>query len=348
MKIEKLTEDLFEAYEAYVLAQNHALFYHSILFYHFLKKLLNCTPHYLVALEEGHICGVLPLMKQSGLYGTVYNSLPFYGSNGSILSSNPESFSLLLKTYQELIQQPDVATATLVTSPFVDQDYSDLYRNRTTDVVTDRRTSQVTRLIVDREALLKTFDGSARRNIQKALNSGIAVSTDWSQVNFLYEVHLENMREIGGRPKPEPFFTLLNKVFKNHPHCQLYVAKKDQEPIAALLLFYYNKTVEYYIPVIKESFRSLQPLALIIYQAMCEASSMGYRWWNWGGTWLSQKGVYQFKKKWGAIEQEYQYHVSVRNPSIYGARAEALSLGYPYFFVIPFHELRTEVGLVQE
>ena len=77
------------------------------------------------------------------------------------------------------------------------------------------------------------------------------------------------------------------------------IAEYENKVIAALLVFLYNQPAEYYTPVILNEYRPLQPMSGLIYQAMQEAITCGMKWWNWGGTWKSQDGVYRFKKSWG-------------------------------------------------
>ena len=43
-------------------------------------------------------------------------------------------------------------------------------------------------------------------------------------------------------------------------------------------------------------------MALILNKAFDDAKMKGYKYWNWGGTWLSQKGVFRFKKKNGELK----------------------------------------------
>ena len=40
--------------------------------------------------------------------------------------------------------------------------------------------------------------------------------------------------------------------------------------------------------------------SLLIFEVMLDAVEKNYEYWNCEGTWESQKGVYDFKKKWGA------------------------------------------------
>jgi lipid II:glycine glycyltransferase (peptidoglycan interpeptide bridge formation enzyme) len=121
---------------------------------------------------------------------------------------------------------------------------------------------------------------------------------------------------------------------------RLHVAERGGEPLAALLTFEAATTVEYVMPVVIESARTLQPTAAIIAAAMAEASSRGCTRWNWGGTWLTQEGVYRFKKKWGADERRYRYYVTVNDESVRARSAADLAAAYPWYFTLPYASLQ--------
>jgi lipid II:glycine glycyltransferase (peptidoglycan interpeptide bridge formation enzyme) len=124
----------------------------------------------------------------------------------------------------------------------------------------------------------------------------------------------------------------------------LYVAKKDGRVIAGLLIFYFNQMVEYYTPAIDSDCASIQPLSLLLITAMAEASRRKFVWWNWGGTWTSQTGVYRFKKKWGALERNYYYYTQLNTDAILSWSSTKILGTFPNFFVVPFSALNTIGG----
>ncbi|MEM5777471.1 MAG: peptidoglycan bridge formation glycyltransferase FemA/FemB family protein [Candidatus Aenigmatarchaeota archaeon] len=339
MKIILLEKNLEDKYENFLLKHSESLVYYSIKFKEFLKEVLDCEEEYLLAIENNEIRGVLPLMKRRGKYGYVYNSLPFYGSNGGIIADNKEAFSYLINQYNNLIENSNIGSAVIISNPLYNREY---YSSIRYDII-DERIGQFTELSFNNDAeteLMSKIDSSARRNVKKAFKIGIKVEIDNTQFEFLKKTHYDNMKAINGKAKPQKFFNLVTKYFEEGKDYNLYVALLDGKPIAGLLLFYYNKIVEYYIPAIVQEFRSYQPLALIIYQAMVDAFKKGYDLWNWGGTWLTQEGVYRFKKKWGAKEIEYFYYIKINNKDIYTSTKEEIQKEYDNFFVIPFDKLK--------
>ena len=180
--------------------------------------------------------------------------------------------------------------------------------------------------------------------VRKAMKEGIKVEVDNQAVGFLIDTHKANMKAIGGKPKSQKFFELLPSYYKSGIDFNIYVAKYNNETIAALLLFYFNDTVEYYTPVIIEKYRDKQSLSLIIYEAMIDASKKSYKLWNWGGTWATQGGVYTFKKRWGTRDVNYYYHIQINNEHLLKVSKQNLLNHYEDFFVIPFDKLKNNNG----
>ena len=189
------------------------------------------------------------------------------------------------------------------------------------------------------ENLMESFHYKTRNMIRKAQKSDIDIIIDNSAFEFLELTHKENMEAIGGKAKSSYFFEIIKKYFKENIDYNIYVAKKDGVYISAMLVFYYNKVVEYFTPVVKVEYRSFQPLSLLIFQAMIDNANKKFKWWNWGGTWLSQDGVYRFKNRFGAVDKEYKYFIKVNNQDIYDSTKEELLKEYENFYTIPFERL---------
>lgn len=342
-------------YSRFLLEDERTLIYHSPEFKHFLEALLSCESQYLLARnEDGKIIGALPMMfSRAGRFGPVANSLPYYGSYGGIITSpgisNQSRESVrkeLLHAADDNIRQKSCAASTIIISPF--EQHSDTFESIIPHDLTDTRIGQITTLPepgadLDK-SLMQLFTGPRPRNIRKAMKSGISIDSrhDTKALDFLFELHCMNMRELGGLAKEKSFFEQIPLLFSQENY-RVYIAEKEGQPIAALLLLYYNKTVEYYIPAINPDSRTFQPNALIVYTAMQDAVNSGYRYWNWGGTWLSQKEVYNFKKRWGTTDYPYKYYTKLNKPKLLHCSKEEILEEYPGFFVVPFSRLEREV-----
>ncbi len=336
----RLLEDQFSVdYENFLKQHECAMIYYSQKYKNFLKELLGAESLYLVAEgKDKKIEGILPLLVKTGQYGTVINSLPYYGSNGGILSTNLLAKKALLEEYISLIETRKYACSTIIDNP-LDQNYD---YDRIDVNERDSRIGQLTNIsgqFDTMETLMVKFHYKTRNIIRKAIKSNIKVDVDNNLFSFLEEIHNDNMKSIGGMAKNSRFFNLVPKYFSEGVDYDIYVARHEGVPVSAMLVFYYGSIVEYYTPVIVREFRHLQPLSLLIATAMFNASSRGFKWWNWGGTWQSQDGVYDFKSKWGTQDIIYNYHTTIVDQELYNCTKEQLLEAYPGFYIMPFTSL---------
>lgn len=270
MRIEALAPHLAERYEVFLHAQPETLLYQSWRYQSLLLDLLGCRQQGLLALdEEENILAALPLMAMDGPLGTVLNSLPFYGSNGALIGMNLAARNALVAAYHKIVQAPGMAASTLIENPLA----PDGAEGFAYDLI-DERVGQMTPLpsAGDRDAaLMQSFHHKTRNMVRKAKKLGVEVEVDNEAMPFLVAVHEKNMQEIGGLAKPRRFFDALPHYFRPGHDYRLYVARLGGEPVAAVLVFFYNRTAEYFTPVVLREHRDSQALSAAIFRAMCDA-----------------------------------------------------------------------------
>jgi hypothetical protein len=317
-----------DGYDAFLRSRPEALVYYSRSYRDLLVELLGCDDRSLVAREDGEVRGVMPLLHRSG----VFNSLPYYGSNGGVLASDATAAAALVKEYDALATAPDTVSATVVSNPFGGAGPSPVHN------LVDERIAHFTSLADDP---LARIEPSARRNVRRAESAGIVVRADPDALSRLYELHDENIRALGGRPKSRAFFDLIARRLVVGDEWQVFAAYRGGEMVAGLLLLYFERTVEYFTPAIDHRYRADQPLAAILSTAMEDAAARGLERWNWGGTWSSQESLRRFKVKWGAEESRYGYFVQLNRPELLDSTPAALYERYGDFFVLPYSALRS-------
>lgn len=344
-RIVLLDESREATYGDFLSRTPHALFYASLRYRKLLQSFLGCEDRYFLALDAGGaIEACLPaFLQRNGRYGGVLNSLPFYGSNGAVIDAagTTSARPALLEAFWNTAADEGCVSATLTTSPLDGE--RDFYDRHCADTYRDERIGQLTPLDTGGVPLMETFHGKTRNAIRKAMKSGmqIAEGPDDRNMDYLVSAHDEGIRRLGGAPKPRSFFDLLAKTLEYGRDYRLYAALDDGRPIAALLLFYFNRTVEYYTPVSSAEHRSSNPLNLVIHRAMNDARDRGHTLWNWGGTWSSQEGVYRFKSRWGTVDRTYRYYTRLFDADILHRDRGLLLREYPYFYVVPFDCLKS-------
>lgn len=333
MKIVLVTKENENLYSSFVSSHPKALLYYELRYKDLLKELLNCEDEYYMLIEEGVVKAILPMVYKDGKYGKVYNSLAYYGSNGSILAENETYYNKLLEKYNEVIKNS--AAATYIENPL------DIHEQKPDYDYKSKRICQVSTLDedIDMNDLNKLFTSNKRNDIRKAIKNNIVVDIDNSKdaKEFLLATHIENMNAIGGMAKKEIFFKLLYDFYKEGQDYNIFIARKDNQPIAALLILYFNQITEYYTPVILNAYREYQPLAILIYEAMkYSVDKKRCLKWNWGGNGVSLDSVYKFKKRWSAEDYNYEYFIKINNQEFLNLNTTTILKAYEGFFTIPF------------
>ena len=339
-------------YEKFNRITPNTLFWTSLNYRNFLKKILpESETDYLIVKENNKIVGALPTFLHDGKYGIVINSLPFFGSNGGIIvdQKHPQVNvikHLLLNAMHKLASERKAVTTTIITNPFIPDDikFLDTYANNT---LIDERIGQIKELPekdIKKElieiALMSSLHQKTRNMVRKGkkFNFKVIKSNNPKDFETLFELHKSNLQAIGGHFKTLSTFEAIRTTFVPESDYELYQALDGKKIAAALLLLYYKDIVEYYTPAINNEYRSQQALSFLVFEAMVDASFRGYKYWNWGGTWTSQKGVYNFKSKWGTNDMVYRYYIReyTENGTFRNYKRDKLLLNYPNYYLIPF------------
>lgn len=344
--VRSLKPDDVGSYGTFVSDHPAGLLHYGIAYRDLIASHLACEHDYQIAIEDGKVRGVLPVMWRQHSSGKIYNSLPFYGSHGGPLADTPEVEDALWARWEELATGPGTLAATVITNPLKPT------ANEPGSTLTDERISQITALpaspSADRstaeDAVLGIIDKGARYDIRKAFRSGVTVESGTpgvgARLQALANLHADNMRALGGAPKSLAFFAAVPRHFTPLDDFDVYLARLDGRVVAALLLFTMGHTVEYFTPALDADYRSEQPLAAILSHAMADAIQRQARRWNWGGTWFSQAGLFRFKRKWGADDRRYRYLVTINDEHLLEMTQPELQDRFSGFYVVPFQALR--------
>jgi hypothetical protein len=354
VRIEKLDENREQSYQNLLLSSDKNLLYASLKYRSFLKKVLTKSDHhYLVAYQKKEMVAALPTFFMTSKKGDkMLNSLPFFGSNGGIIiaptaQEHKEIKLALLSEFQSLAKRHNVISSTIITNPLLSDD--DFFKKKFEPTYRDHRIGQVTLLpnkSLNEEyissSLMDLYHYKTRNAIRKAIKSGVKVQHEGSMIALekLAALHHDNMNKIRGLSKPYKVFKSIYECFSYDKDYRVYIATKDGIEVAILLVFFFNKTAEYFIPATKLEYREFQPMSLMIFKAMQEAVKRNLLYWNWGGTWISQKGVYNFKKRWGTRDYPYYYYVKVYDDNLLSRNHQELVAQYPFYYTVPFNKLK--------
>lgn len=314
-----------------------AMLYHSPRYLSFIRAITGSNDISVGCLDDsGKLVGYFPLLESVGPKGRVVNSLPFYGSHGGILGNEAAASELLLWYREKVLSDSNLLSAVLVENPFSARDMSSCGEPL------DERLGQISHIGGKNiEGLLGMCHSKTRNMIRKSAKTPYVFMEENNNWRDIFSVHKENMLVIGGKAKPEFFFSRLPEFFRPGVDYKIWTARLNNEFVAGLLVFYWKEYVEYFTPVVKAQHREDQALTGLIFHVMTHAAASQYKIWNWGGTWKSQDGVYRFKSRWGAKDIPYQYYVQLSSEAR-KCTVDEVTKSYPFFYFAPFGLLRSE------
>ncbi|MCO5090658.1 GNAT family N-acetyltransferase [Bosea sp. (in: a-proteobacteria)] len=336
------------AYQALLASDPGNLIYGTPEFLSFLRRATGAETRILLARREGELVGALAFaISTAADLGPVVNSLPWWGSHGSVLldRTSPDADAVraaLARAFADAAEEIGALSSTLILLP-AENDSRPVYERAYRPDITEGRIGQMTTLPQDGadldERLLALFGQKTRNLVRKSLKQGfVERSTDaeWAW-DFLAETHAQNIAALGGRSKPRSHFTALREAIPPAMR-RLAVAMDGERPVAAMLTLSFNGTVEYLTPAIRVEDRPRQPLSFLILNGMREAVRRGERVWNWGGTGLTQTSLHHFKAGFGADDRPYTYLIraSARGLALFRQRKRELGDLFPFFYAYPY------------
>ena len=316
----------------------------SVLGYHypFYRDMLTAIevgePIYLGARCEGKLIGYLPAFMKKSAAGVVVGSLPYFGPNAGVLCGNERPEQVHSALLEELARRARAmnALSCAIYTPFQFRDF-ELYEQALPGWEKVEKFTQYQRLDAD------VRDPAVGRNLRKAQRLGVTLSSEVTaeRMATFFSIYEQNCHEFGIPLKPRAAVDWLGRAKLVGKNTLLYFAFHEGRMIGGLIMVWSPKVASYYIPCSLTEARSLQPSTVLIDAAMAEARAQGIEFWNWESSPGRDSGVYQFKKKWGAVESEYRIYIETfaGRDKLRELGREGIAREFPYYFVWPFNRL---------
>ena len=172
-------------------------------------------------------------------------------------------------------------------------------------------------------ALQKALDKDVRRNVRRALETGVR-ETHGDSIEHLrrfYRLHLETRRRLGVPPRPFRYFKILQQIFGPRGSLSVWLADSRGSDLAGLLMLHEGDTV-----YAKMNVRSADcphgPNHLLFTNALTEFAGRA-KAWDLGRVDVRNRGLTEFKKRLGATSTPLPYAYLPRAPR--NVSAESLS-----------------------
>lgn len=326
------------AFEELIQDMGYGMPYHSPRWLDLLETVLpQAKPSHLGVFELDALVGAFPSFQISPDGApTVLNSLPFFGSHGGLLA-RPEHQGKVADLVTEHLNargSNELASVTIVT-PL--ESNSSWFKDRLNPDFIDDRIAQILEIPGSEEGLMEGYSRERRNNVRQARRKGVTVETGTTEkrIGWLKEQHKGRMEAIGGRRKPDAFFSwVLENATSNF--VETVWAYLDGQIIGGMILFQWGSYVEYYLPAFDIEYSEYNPLPLIIHESILGSDQAQY--WNFGGTREGQEGVHRFKRQFGADEVGYEYLVNVYDQTLLEKDPNEVLDAYPYWYVYPFDQ----------
>jgi FemAB-related protein (PEP-CTERM system-associated) len=283
-------------WDAFVQTCPEATFFHLSGWRKVIERVFGHRTYYLQAERGRLISGVLPLTHiKSMLFGNslVSNAFCVYGGPAA---SDDESKAILEREAVGIAQRIGAGCLEFRTITRTHADWpckEDLY-------VTFRKP-----ISSDVEANMKAIPRKQRAMVRKGIQNGLHSVVD-EGVDRLHRIYAESVRNLGTPVFARAYFRALKEEFGNR--CDIITIKKDQEPVASVLSFYFRDEVLPYYGGGTSAARELAANDFMYWEVMRRACEKGCTSFDFGRSKVNT-GAYAFKKNWGfpATALIYQY-----------------------------------------
>ncbi len=267
--------------------------------------------------STGEINGVLPLYTmRSSISGKRMVSLPF-SDHCPLSATDDQSANTLVDQAIEMVQQQKGRYLELRTG------FHPLLAERSDLVSSDLYVRWRLPLTDDIEALWKGLRRPVQHQVKKAEKRGVKViiANTSRQMERYYQMHLQTRSKKHGMPaQPRNFFHGLWEAFAPSGKVQVLLATYEEQIIAGMVLLVSGDQVNYAYGASDERFLDLAPNNLLMWKAITWSGSHGYHSLDMGRTARANEGLMEFKRRWGAQQEEMPYYYY---PRMNGLAAES-------------------------
>jgi FemAB-related protein (PEP-CTERM system-associated) len=298
--VETLRDHREGEWDRYVRSAPGATFFHQLGWRWLVERTFGHRAHYLTALRDGRIAGVLPLFElKSLLFGHALVSIPF-AIGGGLVADDDAVEKSLLGAAKDLARELRVDYLELRSETPLD-DPELLTKNLYVTFRAD--------LAQGEEALLKKMERKRRQMMNYVAKAPFEHRiAGLEELPLFYRLFCESMRHHGTPVYPKLF---LREILDRHPaHSNLFFVHHEGKPVAAVLNLLFRDVV---MPFYAGADRAEKPRGVDEYlylSIMRWGRENGFRTFDFGRS-KRETGAYKFKAKWGMDEVPlgYQYYL---------------------------------------
>lgn len=296
-----------ETWESIVSNSRHATFFHSPAWVAILEKTYpGCSNATRAFIFPSGTRALFPLMverQQGGLLKKAkHKSMPL-GVYGGVVCDAHMTVDERQAIFRHLTTS-DITDLKVVAAPLENGDYPGSFK----------RTSLFTHLLAlegDFERLKSRFSRGQKSNIRQAQKKGVTVrrgdsAADYEHYYLLYQDTLKRWGAQAGTRYPRELF--FNLCEARSPDITLWLAEKENKPIAGVITFYCNTTILYWHGCSLQDYFDHYPNNLLHAEIIRDGCERGYALYDLSPS-GGYAGVIQFKTSFCAQRVDFNaYH----------------------------------------
>lgn len=306
MEIRPLNDTDIDRWNCYVLHHSDGLAYHQCGWRKAIKNAYGFDSLYLMAEEDGQICGVLPMINfKLPLFEGSLVSLP-YCDVGGMLTENVQTTTALKNYAMQLVRDNRVKSLDLRSGSNVEQMTS----------CSMHKVRMQRELPENSELLMATLKSKLRSQIKKPMRDGLISKLGGKElITEFYHVFCENMRDLGSPVHSYNWFCSILTEFGDRAKVGV-VRLADGTPVAAGIILLHGDTVSIPWASSLRRYNRLNSNMLLYWSFLSFAADHGFKQFDFGRSTPSE-GSYKFKQQWGAKPQPlYWYRWSPAEQSV--------------------------------
>lgn len=300
IRIQPLGPHNAAAWDRFVRDTPEATMFHLAPWERVIREAFGHSTHYALAEQDGAVVGVLPLARmRTRLFGDALVSTPFCVYGGPV-AATPDACAALEDHARDLMKTLGVPCLEFRHREPPGNDWPErpaLYH-------TFRK-----RISGDPETDMKAIPRKQRAMVRKGIQNRLTSVSD-GDIDRLHHIYAQSVLNLGTPVFPRKYFRLLGAAFPDEH--DVVTVLRDEEPVAAVLNFYFRDEVLPYYGGGTTAARALAGNDFMYWEVMRRAGTeRGSRLFDFGRS-KSNTGAFDFKQHWGFTPQPLHYAYQLR------------------------------------
>lgn len=302
MNIRQATDADNERWDHFVCSRQDAAPYQLSAWTRAIKNAYGFKSCNLIAEENGHIVGILPMSKlKTPCRRPQLVALP-YCDVGNILATNQEVKKKLLTAALDLGQEFRISALDLRGA--LEENILTGYRFPVQ--TTSNKVRMLLSLPASSQELWDGFKSKLRSQVRKAKKNGLSFQFNNHKIDDFYTVFSRNMRDLGSPVHAKKWFEEIIRQFDENAKLGLVYSKEDM-PIGAGLILRAGHTISIPWASTLRTYNRLNPNMLLYWNFLKYAADSNAATFDFGRS-TPNEGTYRFKAQWGAEPTPLKWH----------------------------------------